>query len=363
MIRKNRFFRLNMFAKWAAFSFGVFISMIVLVLAGSTLFEGTGNDLVQLGTMSWAVIGPHLVLGSGVAVVLTFVCFKKIRRSLAYTAIGLSIAALLSSAWITGSILQTTQDDGGTINPFATLMPTSTEPIEPDRTETYKVADDQELEALVYEPATDTDDAPVMMYIHGGGWVSGEPANWGSNARWYAEQGWLVVGIEYRLATAENATWNKAPGDVACGLAWTTANASKWGGDSEQLVVIGDSSGGNLAVNLAWSVALDHASSECADHGPAPEPQAVVASYPIVNPSYTYKHGNEMQGLNPQEFMEAILVVRPNSTQTESLQLIRLNMLLPRHHQRSLWRPMKMTSFQHKGYMRLWKKHRSRESI
>ncbi|WP_078394710.1 alpha/beta hydrolase [Shouchella patagoniensis] len=313
MRRKDGFFRLKMSLKWIAFLSGLFISMIVLAFAGSPLLIGTGSDFVQLGTKSWSIIGPHLVLFSCVAVVLTLVCVKKIKRPLAYTAIGLSFIALISSTWITGSIGKTIEGDDGLENPFTTFVPTSTKPIEPDRTEMYQGADGQELEALVYEPATRTEeDAPVMMYIHGGGWISGEPANWGSNARWYAERGWVVVSVEYELATEENATWNKAPEDVACGLAWTKKNASEWGGDEEQLVVIGESSGGNLAVNLAWSAALDEEPSECAIYGTAPEPQAVVASYPVINPSYTYENGNEMQGLNPQEFTEAYIGGTPN---------------------------------------------------
>ena len=54
------------------------------------------------------------------------------------------------------------------------------------------------------------------MYIHGGGWIQGSTANLGHDMRWFADRGYLVVSVDYRLATASQSTWDKKPQDVAC---------------------------------------------------------------------------------------------------------------------------------------------------
>jgi acetyl esterase/lipase len=68
---------------------------------------------------------------------------------------------------------------------------------------------------------------------------------------------------------------------------------------------MGDSAGGNLAVNLAWSAALHEAASECTALGAVPVPDAVIAGYPVVNPRYTYDNGGQwLLGQRPQDFTE-----------------------------------------------------------
>ncbi|TPN86544.1 alpha/beta hydrolase [Mesorhizobium sp. CU2] len=111
---------------------------------------------------------------------------------------------------------------------------------------------------------------------------------------------WVVVSIDYRLFKPDVPTWDKAPADVACGLAWVYANATSLGGDPERIVLLGDSAGGNLAVNLAYSAALGTAVSKC---GPVPVPKAVVVQYPAVDPVATYERGFPVPGFEPQMLM------------------------------------------------------------
>jgi acetyl esterase/lipase len=95
-------------------------------------------------------------------------------------------------------------------------------------------------------------DFPVLFFIHGGAWVSGDRnffGVYGSVASAYAKQGVGVVVISYRLSPGV-----KHPAhieDVARAFAWTHKNIGKYGGRNDRLFVSGHSAGGHLAALLA----------------------------------------------------------------------------------------------------------------
>eukprot|EP01096_Ripella_sp_DP13-Kostka_P001436 TRINITY_DN11700_c0_g1_i1.p1 TRINITY_DN11700_c0_g1~~TRINITY_DN11700_c0_g1_i1.p1 ORF type:complete len:528 (-),score=170.40 TRINITY_DN11700_c0_g1_i1:11-1465(-) len=93
--------------------------------------------------------------------------------------------------------------------------------------------------------------APVFMYIHGGGWVTGH-RKFQSIPLLYqiARAGWLVVTINYRLAPRVR-LFPEQIQDCKRAIAWIRENAHKHGGDGSNIVVCGDSAGGNLATLLA----------------------------------------------------------------------------------------------------------------
>jgi len=90
---------------------------------------------------------------------------------------------------------------------------------------------------------------PVILYIHGGGWVVGSIATHDNVCRKLANRARaIVVSVGYRLAPE-----NKFPAaleDVYTALQWAHAEAASFGGDPGRLAVAGDSAGGNLAAAL-----------------------------------------------------------------------------------------------------------------
>lgn len=96
---------------------------------------------------------------------------------------------------------------------------------------------------------------PVIVYIHGGGFMAGTFTETAADLRWFADQRWLVFSTEYRLFGPEHPTWDRAPEDVACALVWIAKNATRFGGVVSRLALMGDSAGGNLAVNLGYAAA------------------------------------------------------------------------------------------------------------
>jgi acetyl esterase/lipase len=92
-------------------------------------------------------------------------------------------------------------------------------------------------------------DFPVVFFIHGGTWSSGDRKMYGNMGQMFASQGIGVVVISYRLSPA--VTHPVHIEDVARAFAWTHANIAKYGGRADRIFVAGHSAGGHLTSLLA----------------------------------------------------------------------------------------------------------------
>jgi acetyl esterase/lipase len=104
----------------------------------------------------------------------------------------------------------------------------------------------------VYSPKKAAPNAagyPVVLFIHGGSWTSGNKNFYSFIGRRLAKQGVVAVVINYRLAPAVHVPEQAA--DCARALAWTVANIRQYGGDPARVFVMGHSAGGGLAALLA----------------------------------------------------------------------------------------------------------------
>ncbi|WP_432483133.1 alpha/beta hydrolase [Kineococcus esterisolvens] len=111
-----------------------------------------------------------------------------------------------------------------------------------------------DLPARLYRPAGGDGAPPVVVFFHGGGWVTGDLDTHDGQARVLAaESGALVVSVAYRLAPED--PFPAAPDDAVSATAWVRENAAGLGGDPERVAVAGDSAGGNLAAVAAQSPA------------------------------------------------------------------------------------------------------------
>lgn len=98
--------------------------------------------------------------------------------------------------------------------------------------------------------------APCLVYYHGGGWVIGNVADYDRVCRAMAEKAGIVVAsVDYRLAPE-----HKFPVPVDDSLAawrWIAGNTEKLGVDPARLAVGGDSAGGNISAVLTQQLAGD----------------------------------------------------------------------------------------------------------
>jgi acetyl esterase len=103
---------------------------------------------------------------------------------------------------------------------------------------------------------------PVLVYLHGGGWVCGSPATHRKLAHRFAEAGYLVVNVDYRLAPEH--PFPTPFDDCVAAIRWASREAQRFGGDPTRLAVGGDSAGGNLSAAAAAALADDPARPKAA---------------------------------------------------------------------------------------------------
>jgi arylformamidase len=96
----------------------------------------------------------------------------------------------------------------------------------------------------VYAPSG-AKDVPVVFWIHGGGWQGGDKTMVAVKPKAFVDAGFVFVSINHRLLpTVEMGAVTK---DVASALGWVHKNIATYGGDPARLLVMGHSSGGQLA--------------------------------------------------------------------------------------------------------------------
>lgn len=101
-----------------------------------------------------------------------------------------------------------------------------------------------------YRPASTTKRLPILLYLHGGGWVLGNLNSVDSVCRALANGSQhIVVSVDYRLAPEH--PFPAGVDDAYAALTWVTAQAAALGGDAARIAVGGDSAGGNFAAVLA----------------------------------------------------------------------------------------------------------------
>lgn len=107
----------------------------------------------------------------------------------------------------------------------------------------------QTLDIYLPEQRTEGRALPVIVFVHGGGWVGGSKAAGRGVLQPYVESGdYAGVSIGYRLAGA--APWPAPIHDCKAAIRWIRANATTYGFDPERIGVIGSSAGGTLALLL-----------------------------------------------------------------------------------------------------------------
>lgn len=108
---------------------------------------------------------------------------------------------------------------------------------------------DGKIKLRVYQPKINNFSSPVMIFCHGGGFVLGDLDAYDHDSRNYAlALNCVVVTIEYRLAPEHKHP--TAVDDCYMACKWIKENAALIGGDTQKIIIAGDSSGGNIAANV-----------------------------------------------------------------------------------------------------------------
>jgi acetyl esterase/lipase len=146
--------------------------------------------------------------------------------------------------------------------------------------------------------------APVVLFVHGGGFVRGDKHVRGTPmydhvGAWAVRHGAVGVTMTYRLAPESR--WPAGAKDVAAAVRWVRGNIAGYGGDPERIVAIGHSAGaahvasflvgqggGSLdgiagAALLSGIYQLSPGEPEHAYYGPDPDPAVVSTLSGLVD--------------------------------------------------------------------------------
>jgi acetyl esterase/lipase len=121
----------------------------------------------------------------------------------------------------------------------------------------------------IYMPPKSATPKPLILYIHGGGWIGGHTRHSGALSDFpavlaqLASEGFVVASLEYRLSG--EAPFPAQLQDARAAIRFLKANAAQYGIDPTRVGVWGGSAGGHLAALAALS---------CGDTSMDPAPSA-----------------------------------------------------------------------------------------
>ena len=111
----------------------------------------------------------------------------------------------------------------------------------------------------LYLPQGEVSNAPVFLFLHGGGFREGDKAHYGSVAEPFVQAGVITAVASYRL-TGSGAHYPDQPDDVKSTIKWIFENIRQYGGNPEAIYVGGHSAGAilsaDIGVNRAWLVEM-----------------------------------------------------------------------------------------------------------
>lgn len=110
------------------------------------------------------------------------------------------------------------------------------------------------LTSLDVHAPTSACGAPVVMWVHGGGYRVGDKSKQMTDkVRLFNEHGWILVSVNYRLTRPGDPTSARYPDhyrDVAAAVAWVHAHIGDYGGDPARIALLGHSAGADIVSNV-----------------------------------------------------------------------------------------------------------------
>jgi acetyl esterase/lipase len=185
---------------------------------------------------------------------------------------------------------------------------------------TYAERESGTMQLDLYLP--DSENPPLVVYVHGGGWIAATRSNIPEPERYAAEWDCAIASVSYRLQEAPDGAAveemydpdNPTPRgdfpdhfvDVKAAIRWLRAHAEKYGYDAERIAAWGSSAGGHLAL-LAGVVDdvtdLGDAYADEVEKTVAPDEsgavQAVVSWYGATDFGVVADESGEGDGLIP----------------------------------------------------------------
>lgn len=172
------------------------------------------------------------------------------------------------------------------------------------RTEVYRTVDEVEMKLWIFGAKVEGKAKPAILFFFGGGWNSGSPAQFKSQARHFAGRGMIAMLVDYRVKSRHGVPAVECVKDGKAALAWVRKNAKKLGVDPKRIATGGGSAGGHVAASIGTLTGL----------GSDERPNAMI----LFNPATT------LSDLGKWKSLRAIATARLGVEKSEDLS--------PTHH-------------------------------
>jgi acetyl esterase len=139
---------------------------------------------------------------------------------------------------------------------------------------------DDEIRIRIYRPSNENA-LPVVVFLHGGGWVLGDIDSHEPTARMICHDANVVVAAVDYLRAPE-AKFPLPLESCVAGTAWVKDNIDRYGGNDARIILMGDSSGGNLAAAATF---------ECVESLGESLIGQVLLYAPLVHPDFAQRAG------------------------------------------------------------------------
>jgi len=146
---------------------------------------------------------------------------------------------------------------------------------------TYRIADSDTLKLDICYPKKIKGLAPMLVFVYGEKWKHGNKDKYLGYLIEFAKKGYITASMWYR--TSGVATFPAAVDDVERVVEWLAANADEYHIDTNNVALIGGSTGGHLALLSAYTYRTDKFSNNSGSKGVNYRIKAVVDLYAPVD--------------------------------------------------------------------------------
>jgi len=157
----------------------------------------------------------------------------------------------------------------------------------------YKNVNGKTLQIDLYKPRNLTETAPLLVFVHGGGWKGGKRSDYLVYLVDYAKKGYVTATVSYRLKN--DSIYPACVQDVSDAVHWLFSNADKYGYDPDRVAMIGGSAGAHLVLMTTYAMKEPHIQLDSAYlTEPRHKIKAVVDIYGPVDMTTSYAQSQDL---------------------------------------------------------------------
>jgi acetyl esterase/lipase len=129
---------------------------------------------------------------------------------------------------------------------IVTMTPLVPDGVEEIKNIEYKNVNGKSLQLDLYIPKKLPRPAPLLVFIHGGGWRSGQRSDYMVYLVHFANMGYVTATVSYRLL--KDAPYPACVEDICDAVKWFYVNGEKYNYDPDRIALIGGSAGAHLSM-------------------------------------------------------------------------------------------------------------------